>query len=185
MQTTTATAIQTKWMLDPSHSELVFKVKHLMIANVKGSFRSFSAIIDGEDFRTAPIHVTIEASSVFTNDDNRDGHLRAPDFFDVETFKTISFESSNFKKLDGEHYQLTGILTIKGISREVKLQVEFGGTNTDPYGNEKAGFSVSGSINRSEWGLNWNAALETGGVLVSDEVKIQAELQFVRKSDSI
>lgn len=172
----------TKWVLDPTHSELVFKVKHLMITNVNGAFRSFSAEIDGEDFTTAPITATIDASSIFTNEDARDGHLKSPDFFDTENFKDITFTGTSFKKVSGDDYQLTGNLTIKGITKEVTLDVEFGGIGKDPWGNEKAGFSMSGKINRKDWGLNWNAALEAGGVLVSEEVKVGGEFQFVKKS---
>lgn len=172
---------KTKWVLDPTHSELAFKVKHLMITNVKGEFRKFTAEIDGEDFTKSKIHATIDAASIFTNDDNRDAHLKSADFFDVEIHKEISFEGTSFTKIDDENYHLNGMLTIKGISKEVKLDVEFGGINKDPWGNEKAGFSISGKISRKDWELNWNAALETGGVLVSDEVKISGEVQFVKK----
>jgi len=173
----------TKWVLDPTHSELLFKVKHLMITNVKGEFRKFSGEIDGEDFTKAPVKVNIESSSVFTNNDDRDNHLKSADFFDVENHKELTFESTSLKKVDDNEYKLKGILTIKGVSTEVTLDVEFGGTNKDPWGNEKAGFSLTGKINRKDWGLNWNAALESGGVLVSDEVKIQAEVQFVKQVD--
>lgn len=171
----------TKWVLDPTHSELLFKVKHLMITNVKGEFRKFSAEIDGEDFTKAPVKVKIESSSVFTNNDDRDNHLKSGDFFDVENHKELTFESTLFEKVDDNEYKLKGVLTIKNVSKEVTLDVEYGGTNKDPWGNEKAGFSLSGKINRKDWGLNWNAALESGGVLVSDEVKIQAEVQFVKQ----
>lgn len=171
----------TKWVLDPTHSELLFKVKHLMITNVKGEFRNFSAEIDGEDFTKAPVKVTIDSSSVFTNNDDRDNHLKSGDFFDVENHKELTFKSTSFEKVDDNEFKLKGMLTIKGVSKEVVLDVEFGGTNKDPWGNEKAGFSLTGKINRKEWGLNWNAALESGGVLVSDEVKIQAEVQFVKQ----
>ena len=181
METLTATTSKTKWVLDPSHSELAFKVKHLMITNVKGEFKKFSAEIDGDDFAKSKIAVSIDASSIFTNDDNRDTHLKSADFFDVENHKEITFEGTSFKKLDDENYQLRGILTIKSISKEVILHVEFGGTTKDPWGNEKLGFSINGKINRKDFGLNWNAALETGGVLVSEEVKIQAEVQLVKK----
>ncbi|MDD4425430.1 MAG: YceI family protein, partial [Mariniphaga sp.] len=159
----------TKWVLDPTHSELLFKVKHLMITNVKGEFRSFSAVIDGEDFTKAPIKVNINSSSVFTNNDDRDNHLKSGDFFDVENHQELTFESTSIEKVDDEEYKLKGMLTIKGVSKEVTLDVEFGGTNKDPWGNEKAGFSLSGKINRKDWELNWNAVLESGGVLVSDE----------------
>ena len=169
-----------KWVLDLSHSELMFKVKHLMIANVKGSFRNFSVEIDGEDFTNSSLSVSVDASSIFTNDDSRDIHLKSADFFDVENHKEISFSSTSFKKID-DNYKLVGQLTIKGITNTVSLDVEFGGINKDPWGNEKAAFSLSGKINRKDWGLNWNAALETGGVLVSDEVRISAEIQFAKQ----
>ena len=172
----------TKWVLDPSHSELLFKVKHLMITNVKGEFRKFSSEINGEDFTTSKVTAAIETDSVFTNEEGRDNHLKSADFFDVENHKTMTFDSTGFKKVDDDTYKLTGQLTIKGISKEVTLDVEFGGTNKDPWGNEKAGFSFTGKINRKDWGLNWNAALETGGVLVSDEVKIDGEVQFVKQA---
>jgi polyisoprenoid-binding protein YceI len=183
METTAKTSTKTKWALDPTHSELVFKVKHLMITNVKGEFRKFNAEIesDGKDFSNASIKATIDASSIFTNEDNRDGHLKSPDFFDVENHKELSFVGTSFKKKGEDEYELTGKLTIKGVTKDVTFTVEFGGVTKDPWGNEKAGFSLSGKINRTDFGLNWNAALETGGVLVSEEVKINAEMQFVKK----
>lgn len=181
MEATQATKAKTKWVLDPIHSELVFKVKHLMITNVKGEFRNFSVEIDGEDFTNSKIKVTVDATSITTNDDKRDGHLKSVDFFDVENHKEILFEGTSFVKLNDEKYLLKGMLTIKGIRKEISLDVEFGGINKDPWGNEKAGFSISGKIKRKDWGLNWNAALETGGVLVSDEVRISGEVQFAKK----
>ena len=183
METTTLkTSTKTKWALDPTHSELAFKVRHMMITNVKGEFRKFdgSLLTEGSDFTKSSIDVTIDASSIFTNEDKRDGHLKSGDFFDIENYPTLSFQGKSFKKLYDDEYKLKGVLTIKGVSKEVELDVEFGGINKDPWGNEKAGFSVEGKINRKDFGLNWNAALETGGVLVSEEVKISAEVQFVR-----
>ena len=171
----------TKWVLDPSHSELLFKVKHLMIANVKGEFRKFDATFEGDDLSKARIDVKIDASSIYTNEENRDAHLKSADFFDVENFKEIHFKSRKINKLDEERYQLIGDLSIKGIINEVVLDAEYGGINKDPWGNEKAGFSLNGKISRKDWGLNWNAALETGGVLVSDEVRINGEVQFVKQ----
>ncbi len=171
----------TIWTLDAAHSEVSFKVKHLMISNVKGEFKNVTGSIEGEDFANAKVHASIEAASIFTNNTDRDNHLRSADFFDTEHYPEITFESSAFRKLDNENYKLTGLLTIKGVRKEVSLDVEFGGINKDPWGNEKAGFSIDGKINRKDWGLNWNAALETGGVLVSDEVKIQTEVQFVKQ----
>lgn len=169
------------WVLDPAHSELTFKVKHMMISNVKGEFTNFSVTIVGDDIRKSNITVTIDASSINTNNTDRDNHLKSADFFDVENHKDLSFHSTSIKQTDDNEYQVNGVLTIKGISQEVALEMEFGGTNKDPWGNEKAGISINGKINRKDWGLNWNAALETGGVLVSEEVKIAGELQFVKQ----
>jgi polyisoprenoid-binding protein YceI len=185
METTAVkTATKTKWALDPTHSEIVFKVRHMMITNVKGEFRKFegSIVTEGSDFSKASVDVTIDAGSVFTNEDKRDGHLRSADFFDAENFPSLTFKSKSFKKVSEDGYELAGVLTIKGVSKDVVLNVEFGGINKDPWGNEKAGFSASGKINRKDFGLNWNAALETGGVLVSDEVKVSAEVQFVKQA---
>ena len=173
---------KTKWVLDPTHSELTFKVKHMMITNVKGEFKNFSVEVDGEDIFKSNVNVTIDASSINTNNGDRDNHLKSADFFDVENHKELSFKSTSFTQKEDDDYELKGILTIKGISKEVKLEVEFGGINKDPWGNEKAGLSINGKINRKDWGLNWNAALETGGVLVSEDVKIFGEIQFTKQS---
>ncbi len=181
METPTATAKTATWAFDPAHSELMFKVKHLMISNVKGEFRNFSVEVNGDDFTNASIQVVVDAASIDTHDAGRDGHLKSGDFFDLDNHKEITFKSTSFRSTGGTDYKLTGMLTIKGISKEVTLDVESGGRMKDPWGNEKAGFSVSGKINRKEWGMNWNAALEAGGVLVSEEVKINAEVQFVKK----
>ena len=179
-----STTETTKWVLDPTHSELLFKVKHLMITNVKGEFRKFNAeaTTQGEDFSTAQITVSIDASSVFTNNDDRDNHLRSADFFEVEKYGELTFASSSLTKNGDDEYKLSGLLTIRGVSKPVELEVEFGGINKDPWGNMKAGFSLNGKISRKEWGLNWNAALETGGVLVSDEVRLSAEIQMVKQA---
>lgn len=172
-----------KWVLDPAHSEILFKVKHLMITNVKGEFRKFTAELNsnGTDFIADSIYVNIDTTSIFTNNTDRDNHLKSADFFDVGNFKELTFNGISLKKIDEENYKLKGNLIIKGVSNDVTLDVEFGGINKDPWGNEKAGFSLSGKINRKDWGLNWNTVLETGGVLVSDEVKISAEIQFTKK----
>ncbi len=180
MENTTATAVKTKWVLDAAHSELLFKVKHLMISNVKGEFKNFAAEINGEDLETSTVKATIDSASIYTNNEDRDNHLKSADFFDVEKHNEITFVSTSFKKEKADNYSLTGKLTIKGVSKEITLQVEFGGINKDPWGNEKAGFSITGKINRKDWGLNWNAALETGGVLVSEEVQIIGEVQFLK-----
>ena len=174
----------TKWNLDPTHSELLFKVKHLMISNVKGAFNSFSASIEsvGDDFSAAKVIANIDVASIDTNNTDRDGHLKSADFFDVENHSEITFEGTSFSKTSGDEYQLVGNLTIKGITKPVTLDVEFGGVNKDPWGNQKAGFSINTTINRKDWELGWNVALETGGVLVSEEVKISGELQFVKQA---
>ena len=175
--------VKTNWNLDPAHSEVMFKVRHLMITNVKGEFKTFEAsvISEGNDFSNAKVNVEIESDSVFTNNETRDGHLKSADFFDVENHKKITFKSTEVKKINSETYQLTGDLIIKGISNKVNLDADFGGIIIDPYGNEKAGFSISGKINRKDWGLTWNSALEGGGVMLSDEVRINAEVQFVKE----
>jgi polyisoprenoid-binding protein YceI len=175
---------QTNWVIDPTHSEITFKVKHLMITNIKGEFRTFSASISTSttDFTLAKAEATIDVSSIFTNNSDRDGHLKSADFFDVENNPTITFKSTSFAKSSGSNYTLLGVLTIKGVAKEVTFDTEFAGINKDPWGNEKAGFTLEGKINRKDWGLNWNATLETGGVLVGEEVKISAELQFVKQA---
>lgn len=177
------TETRTTWVLDPAHSELIFKVRHLMITNIKGEFQNFNVAVEsnGSDFSNAKISVTIDTDSISTNNADRDAHLKSADFFDTETYNKITFESTELNKLDEENYQLKGILSIKGINKELVLDVDFGGFIKDPYGNEKAGFSVSGKFNRKDWGLNWNATLEAGGVMVSDEVKLSAEVQIIKQ----
>lgn len=174
----------TKWTIDPSHSEIGFKVKHLMITNVNGVFTEFTGNIETVrmDFATALVNFVINPGSVNTGSADRDNHLKSPDFFDVEKFNEITFKSESLQKTDDDTFVMTGDLTIKGISKKVSLNVEFNGLMKDPWGNEKAGFSLSGKINRKDWGLNWNAALETGGVLVGEEVKIQAEVQLLKQA---
>lgn len=166
----------TKWNLDTTHSEITFKVRHMMISNVKGAFNTFTAEVEAEDdtFKNAKVTATIQTDSIDTNNADRDTHLKSADFFNVEQNPTITFESDSLAD------DVTGHLTINGVTKPVQLEVEFGGINQDPWGNTKAGFTFEGKIKRSDFGLNWNAALETGGVLVSDEVKISGELQFVK-----
>lgn len=177
-------ATTTKWVLDPAHSEILFKVKHMMISNVKGEFRQFSAEAEsnGTEMIGSSIKANIEAGSIFTNANDRDNHLKSADFFDVENHKELVFRGTSMTKKDDGNYVLKGDMTIKGITKEVEFDVEFGGVNKDPWGNEKAGFSLNGALNRKEWGLNWNAALEAGGVLVGEEIKINAEVQLVKQA---
>jgi len=185
METLKENTVKTKWVLDLSHSELTFKVKHLMITNVKGEFKNFTVEIDNEDFKNASLRVIVDSSSINTNSTERDNHLKSADFFDVEKYGTMTFESTSFTQVKDDAYKLQGLLTIKGVTKEVALDVEFGGTIRDPWGAEKAGFSIEGKISRKDWGLNWNAALETGGVLVSDDVKISGELEFLKQAGAV
>ena len=168
--------MSTLWKLDPTHSEITFKVKHMMISNVKGEFKTFTAEIEAEDdtFTTAKASATIQADSVDTNNADRDAHLKGEEFFNTAAHPEITFEADSLTN------PVTGNLTINGVTKPVTLDVEFGGINKDPWGNIKAGFSFEGKLKRSDFGLNWNAALEAGGVLVSDEVKIAGDLQFVK-----
>jgi polyisoprenoid-binding protein YceI len=172
----------TKWAIDPTHSKVGFKVKHLMISNVLGSFRDFKGEVKtaGNDFTTAAISFSLNTASVDTEMADRDAHLKSPDFFDTEKFPAITFEGKGLKDLGDDIYELSGSLTIKDVTKPVKLSVEFGGVMSDPWGNIKAGFSINGKINRKDWGLNWNAALEAGGVLVSEEVKIDCDIELVK-----
>lgn len=178
---------ETKWSIDPAHSEIAFKAKHLMISNVKGAFREFDASIytTGNDFSSAKIDFWMNPSSVDTGEKKRDEHLKSADFFDVGNHKKITFVSDSFEKSGKDNlYNLWGNLTIKGITNRIKLDVEFGGTMKDPYGNEKAGFTINGKINRKDWGLNWNAVLDSGGVMVSDEVRIICEVELLKQNSA-
>ena len=175
----------TKWVLDPGHSELGFKVKHLMVTNVSGSFKNFSVTAEttDDDFANAVVDFSADATSITTNNEQRDEHLKSADFFDTTNFPTLNFKATKFEQSgdDGE-YELTGHLTMKGVTKPVKLKVEFGGIVKDPWGNTKAGFTLSGKLNRKDFGLNWNAALETGGVMVSEDVRINSEIQLIKQA---
>jgi len=174
---------KTTWVIDPTHSEIAFKVKHLMISNVKGSFGEFSGqvVTDGDDFSSADINFQINPASIDTGAADRDVHLKSPDFFDVENFTEITFTSGKLAKTGDDEFSLSGNLTIKGVSQAVKLDVEFGGLMTDPWGNEKAGFTLNGKINRKDFGLTWNAALEAGGVLVGEEIRISCDVELAKQ----
>lgn len=170
------------WNLDPAHSELGFKVKHMMVANVSGHFSDFSVSATSEDegFSNPEINFSAKTASVKTGQEPRDGHLQGADFFDSANHPEMTFTSTKMEKLGDDQFKLIGDLSIRGTKKTVSLDVEFGGIGKDPYGNTKAGFSISGKIKRSDFGLNWNAALEAGGVLVSDEVRINSEIQLVK-----
>ena len=172
----------TKWAIDPSHSKVSFKVKHLMISNVAGNFKEFEGTVssDENDFSGAVINFSLNAASIDTEIADRDAHLKSADFFDAEQYPKITFSGNGLKDLGDDMYELTGDLTIKVVTKPVKLSVEFGGVMSDPWGNVKAGFSINGKINRKDFGLNWNAALEAGGVLVGEEVKISGDVELVK-----
>jgi polyisoprenoid-binding protein YceI len=173
-----------KWVIDPTHSEVQFKVKHLMITTVTGSFDKFEASIetDKEDFSKAKISFSADVASVLTGNVDRDNHLKSPDFFDAEKFPKITFVATKYESVDNDgSYELFGDLTIHGITKKVELAVEFGGVAKDPWGNVKAGFTINGKINRKDFGLVWNAPTEAGGVLVSEEVRIACEIQLIEQ----
>ena len=172
----------TKWAIDPTHSEIGFKVKHMMFTNVSGKFKNYEATITTQDdnFENATIEFSADINSINSNNDDRDNHLKSADFFDAEKYPKLTFKATSFTK-KGDEYELTGDLTIKEITKSVKFSAEFSGLMQDPWGNTKAGLNVYGKINRKDWGLNWNSALKTGGVLVGEEVKLDIELQFVKQ----
>lgn len=174
---------KTKWVLDPTHSELGFKIRHLMISNVTGKFKEFDAAAEteGDDFSTAKLKANVKVDTIDTNNKERDAHLRNADFFEVENYPEMHFESTDVEKVDDDTFNIHGNLTIKDTTKPVKLVSEYNGIVKDPYGNTKAGFSLSGKINRKDWGINYNAALETGGVMLGDELKIQGEVQLVKQ----
>jgi polyisoprenoid-binding protein YceI len=178
----TATQTTTKWTLDPGHSEVGFKVKHMMITNVSGSFEKFDAKVEtsGTDFSTAKIEFTADIDSITTKNTDRDTHLKSADFFDAANHPQLKFISTRIDALDDDSYTIGGDLTIRGVTQPIKLKAELGGIGKDPWGNEKAGFTITGKIIRTDYKLNWNAALEAGGVLVGDEVKINAEIQLIK-----
>jgi polyisoprenoid-binding protein YceI len=173
-----------KWVIDPTHSEVQFKVKHLMITTVTGSFDKFEATIetDNEDFSKAKISFSAETGSVLTGNVDRDNHLKGPDFFDIEKFPKLTFVATKYESVDNDgSYELYGDLTIHGVTKNVRLEVEFGGVAKDPWGNVKAGFTINGKINRKDFGLVWNAPTEAGGVLVSEDVRIACEIQLIEQ----
>ncbi|KOY85022.1 hypothetical protein AD998_01660 [bacterium 336/3] len=171
-----------KWALDPAHSELQFKVKHLVISTVTGSFNIFNGELHGGEnsFDGGAVSFEADVNSINTGNSQRDEHLRSADFFDAANFSKMSFDGTEFKKVDEDNYTLAGNLTIRGTTKPVTLQVAFGGITKDPWGNTKAGFEVTGKLNRKDFGLAWSALTEAGGVVVSDEVKIIANIQFAK-----
>jgi polyisoprenoid-binding protein YceI len=174
----------TKWVIDPLHSEIHFKVKHLVISTVTGSFKNFNgeAVTNGDEIENAKIAFSADVNSIDTNQEARDSHLKSADFFDTENFPQITFESVSFKKAKGDVYQLTGNLTMKGVTKEVTIDAEYGGAAKDAYGNTKLGFEVTGKINRKEFGLTYNALTETGGLALGEDIKLIANIQLAKSA---
>jgi len=173
----------TNWVLDPSHSEVEFKVKHMMISNVSGKFAKFEANVEteDEDFMTAKVTFTADIDSINTGSDQRDGHLKSPDFFDAGNYPQLKFVATKYENVDNDgSYEVWGDLTIHGITKNVKLDAEFGGVIKDPWGNTRAGISVNGKINRKDYGLTWHGVTETGSLIVSDDVRVHINLEFVK-----
>ena len=172
------------WKIDPSHSRAVFSVRHMMISNVHGQFEKIIGNVEFDEAVPArsTVDVQIEAASIDTHDERRDGHLRSPDFFDAERYPYLAFKSRRVEVLDDSHGRLHGDLTIKNITKPVVLAVEYNGQARSPYGATSAGFSASTKINRKDWELSWNVALETGGVLVGDTINISIDLEIVKQA---
>ncbi|AKD04055.1 YceI family protein [Pontibacter korlensis] len=173
----------TKWAIDPLHSEVYFKVKHLVISTVTGSFNNFTggATTQGEDFNNAEIHFSLDVKSIYTKVEARDAHLRSADFFDAENHPNIHFQSTSFTKMHGDTFTLFGMLTIKTITKPVELTAEFGGFAHDEHGNLKAGFEVSGTISRWEFGLTYNPLSKTGGLVLGEDITLVASIQLAQK----
>ncbi|WP_151086889.1 YceI family protein [Hymenobacter baengnokdamensis] len=174
----------TKWVLDPMHSEVQFKIKHLVISTVTGSFKTFqgTAQTEGDDFSNARIEFTLDVNSVDTNQEQRDQHLKGEDFFNAAQYPQIKFESTSFTKTGGNEYKLVGNLTMKDVTKPVTLDVEYGGTAVDFYGNTKAGFEITGKVNRKEYGLTWGGITEAGAIVLGDDVKLTINVQFAKQA---
>ena len=183
MSETTATA--TKWALDPTHSEVQFKIKHLVISTVTGAFNTFAGTLEStadDNFDNAKVEFSLDVDSINTNQEQRDAHLRGEEFFDAAKFPHIKFESTSFVKTSGNEYKVAGNLTVKDVTKPVTLEAEYGGSAVDFYGNHKAGFEVTGKINRKEFGLTWGAVTEAGSIVVGDDVKLSFNVQFAKQA---
>ncbi len=174
----------TKWVLDPMHSEVQFKVKHLVISTVTGSFRKFEGqvVTESEDFEDAEVDFSLDVDSIDTTQESRDQHLKSAEFFDAATYPKITFKSTSLKKVSGSDYKLEGNLTIKDVTKPVVLDVEFGGSAADFYGQTKAGFEINGKINRKDYGLTWEGITEAGSIVVGEEIKLNINAQFTRQA---
>jgi polyisoprenoid-binding protein YceI len=174
----------TTWVIDPMHSEVQFKVKHLMVSTVTGLFSQFDGQLEmvGDDFDDSKITFSADISSISTGNEQRDGHLKSADFFDAEQFPKLTFTSTQFKQTGDDTYDLIGDLTLHGVTKSVKLKAEYGGQMQDFYGQTKAGFEVIGTIKRKEFGLTWDGVTEAGGVVVSDDVRLVLNIQVTKQA---
>jgi len=172
----------TNWAIDPTHSEVHFKIKHLVISTVTGAFKSFNGTVRSAtgDFDNAKIKFSIDVDSIDTNQPQRDGHLKSADFFETDKYPTIDFESTSFKKVDGDDFKLIGNLTMHGVTKPVELDVEYGGAEKDGYGNLKHGFEITGKINRKEFGLTYNSITEAGGLTLGEDIRLVANIQVAQ-----
>ena len=177
-----AASAQSKWNVDPTHSNVKFSVSHMVISEVEGSFSDFDGTLEapGADFNNATIEFSVNVGSINTNSEQRDGHLKSADFFDAAKYPAMTFKSGSFRKTTGNNYVLDGSLTIKGVTKKVTFDVTYGGTVKDPYGNTKAGFKAKGSIKRMDYGLTWSAVTEAGGLVVGDEVSIMFNIELAK-----
>ena len=178
------TQAASKWAIDAAHSEIGFKVKHLMISTVTGQFNKFDGSFEtnGDDFTTAKASITLDLDSISTNNAQRDAHLKNNDFFDMVNHPKLTFESSKVTKVDDENYKVEGLLTMRGVAKKIDLDIEYGGIIKDPWGNTRVGFSLSGKINRKDWGVSFGIVTDTGGLGLGDEVKISANVEFVKQA---
>lgn len=186
MPTQTAQSLTGTYSIDASHSQIGFTARHAMVTKVRGAFNEFegSGYFDAENPANSHLKVTIKAASIDTRNADRDAHLKSNDFFSMDEFPEITFVSTGFEKVDADAYKLTGDLTIKGVTKPVTVDFDFTGTAVDPWGNTRIGFEGKTTINRKDWGVNWNAALEAGGVLVSEKVNLEFEISAVRSTEA-
>jgi polyisoprenoid-binding protein YceI len=183
---TTPTTVTGTYAIDPTHSRIGFVARHAMVTKVRGSFNEFqgSGYFDAEDPATSHLQLTIQAASIDTRNADRDAHLKSNDFFDMEAYPEITFASTAVEQVDAENYRVTGDLTIKGVTKAVTVDFEYTGTAVDPYKNQRIGFDGTTTVNRKDWGVNWNTALEAGGVLVSEKVTLEFEVSAIRTGDA-
>lgn len=175
-------ASTTTWAIDPMHSDVLFKIKHLVISNVTGSFKKFNGnvVSEGDDFKNAKVKFTIDVKSIDTNQAQRDGHLQSGDFFEADLYPEITFESTSFLNTNGSDYKMKGNLTMKGVTKPVELDVEYGGSEDNGHGVIKHGFEVTGIVNRAEFGMSWNKLTDTGGLGLGENIKLMANIQLAK-----